>query len=265
MTCIALAWTSPEIVIIDMDRDKYRPVIARAAASRRDLELFIEANDPRQVIVLVDGVSILARLADVPGVKAFIVFDTVSTLRTVQGAILLDQDPSTDEMAIKKVTMEELMAKVEGPDVPFTVPKEALRVSADLASKITLRELMTKVQRKGGATIGEEFIVRTCDRIVGRVTKATWVSKVRKPALAAGLDTQVLAELERFVEDSSVSEGLWRGFFDLVERNEPMEEVEKKYDVRRADLEYLTAVLGADAVGEEAYTSSPKKTKKRKS
>jgi hypothetical protein len=264
MTCIALAWTSPEIVVIDLDRDRYRAAIIRDAKSRRDLELFTEAEDPRDVVALVDGVSVLARVADVPGVKAFIVFDTVSSLRGITGAHLLDQEPGRDDCAIRRIHMDDIHRMIAQDSTPFSVPKGVLTVSAELASKITLRELFTKIQRKGGAVVTDEFLARTCDRLVGRISKTTWVGKVRKPALAAGLDTQILAELERFVEDSSTSEGLWRGFFDLVERNEPMEEVEKRYDVRRDDLEYLVSVLGSEPAGEDAYASSPKKTKKRK-
>lgn len=261
--CLALAWTGPEIVIIDIDREKYRPYIARGAGARRDLEMAIAAQDPREVVVLVDGVPTLARVSDVEGVKAFIVFDSVTSLRGVVGASMLDQDPARDDYAMKRLSMADLHVAIAGPDAPFTVPSDVLKVSENLAAKITLRELMAKVKRKAGAVVTDEFIAKTCERIAGRIHKTTWVARVRKPALAAGMDTQALAELERFIEDSSVSEGLWKGFYELVENKDSVEDIEKRYDVRRVDLEYLTEILGGEAVGSKAYVSSPAVRKRR--
>lgn len=262
MACIALAWTSPEIVIIDIDRDKYRPFIARDQKCRKELELFLQSEDDRPVVVLVEGVHTLARVSDLKA-KSFILFDTITAIRGVHGAVCLDQGP-TDDPDPRRFTIHQLHDAIETVVEDFTVSKDAVRVSATLASKITLREICDKIKRKGGSSVAEDFVSRTCDRIVGRITKAGWVSRVRKPALAAGMDTQLIAEMERFVEDSSVSEGLWRGFYDLVELNVPVQDVESRYDVRGADLHYLTEILGSQPIGAESYASNPVKTKRRK-
>lgn len=264
MTCIALAWTSPEIVLIDLDRSKYLPVLVRDAGDRKSLELAVVGAKDKAVVALVDNISNLARVADVPA-KAFVVFDTVVQLRQVHGSIMLDQDPSTNDYAMKRIRIDDVHAVIDGPQQPFTVPAEALKTSAALAGKILLSELMEKIHRKAGAEIvNSEFITKTCARIAGRIAKATWVARVRKPALAAGIDSQLLAELERFIEDSSVSEGLWKGFYDIVENSVPMDEVEKRYDVRAADLTFLLSVLGSTPAGADGYVTSPDKTKKRR-
>lgn len=262
MTCIGFAWSSPEIVLIDIDRNVYRTFQVREANSRRDLDLFMEAQDPREVVVVVNGVAALARVADVKA--KFVVCDTIDALRTIKGAVIIDHEPGGDDCAMRRISLDDLRAALAGPMIPFTVPSDVVQVSTTLASKITMRELMDKVVRKGAGAITDDFVVRTCERIVGRITKANWVARVRKPALAAGLDTQILAELERFVEDGSVSDGLWRGFYDLVEIRDPMDVVLKKYDVRQSDLEFLVDLLGNEAIGPEAYAANPTKTKKRK-
>lgn len=263
MTCIALAWTSPEILAIDLDRDKYLPVVVRNADGRKNLELATANVDGKGVVALVDGVHNLARVADVPA-KAFIVFDTVPQLRLVTGSVLLDQDPTTNEYAKKRISIDELHGIIEANPIPFTVPVEALKVSSTLAGKILLSELFEKFQRKAGAAATDDFLVKTCARIVGRLHKSTWTNRVRKPALAAGVDVQLLAEMERFIEDSSVSEGLWKGFYDIVENGADIAEVEKRYDVRAKDLAFLLSVLGSTPAGPDGYVTSPEKTKKRR-
>ncbi len=262
--CIALAWASPELVILDIDRVKYRPVIVRDASSRKELELALAAQDSRGLVAIVDGVGALARIADLP-LAGFIVHDTLMALGQVQGAVLLDQEPGRTDPAIKRIRIEDIHAVLEQPSVGFSVPHTLVKVSAELAKKITLRELMAKILKKSGPEIvNQDFILKTCERIVGRSHKSTWVAKVRKPAQAAGIDVQVLAELERFIEDSSVSEGLWKGFYALVEQTKDVAEVEKAHDVRTDDLYYLREVLGGDPIGAEGYVTSPSKTKHRK-
>ncbi len=262
MTCIGLSWTSPEIVLIDISREKYRTFVAKESQSRHELELFLAAEDSRDAVVLVQGISTLARLADLS--VHFVCFDTPTLLRSIQGIVAMDQDPTKDDCAMIRITMADLEKVLDGPFQAFTVPKDIIQISAALASKITLKELITKTARKGGDAVTQEYIQKTCERIVGRISKATWLARVRTPALKAGLDSQVHAELERFVDDSSVSDGLWRGFYDLVELQEPLDSVLKKYDVRASDLEYLTDILGSDAVGPENYVTSPLQTKKRR-
>lgn len=264
--CIALAWASPEIVILDIDRSKYRPIVVRDANSRKEIELALAAQDPRGLVPIVDSVGTFARIADLP-VAGFIVTDTLLALGQVQGAMILDQEPGRTDPAIKRVRIEDIHAVLDGtvPSQPFSVPHTLVKVSTELAKKITLRELMAKVLKKSGEEIvTPEFVLKTCERIAGRIHKSTWVARVRKPAQAAGIDVQVLGELERFIEDSSVSEGLWKGFYALVESNKDIAEVEKAHDVRADDLYYLREILGSDPLGPDGYVTSPTKTKKRK-
>ncbi len=263
--CIALAWAGPELTILDIDRTKYRPVIVRDASSRKELELALAAQDPRGLVAVIDGVGAFSRIADLP-IAGFIVHDTLAALAQVQGVQILDQEPGRTDPAMRRIRIDEVHAILDGsvPSAPFTVPHSLVKVSAELAKKITLRELVAKVQKKGAEIVTEEFVLKTCERIAGRVHKSTWVARVRKPALAAGLDVQVLGELERFIEDSSVSEGLWKGFYALVESAKDIVEIEKLYDVRADDLYYLREVLGSTPVGSDGYVTSPTKTKKRK-
>lgn len=270
---IGLAFTSPGVTILSIDRNKYRTFYYERN-TLSDFRLFLQQEDSRLPVVLVKNVRHLQELASIDtGVECFILFEDPKVLQNIKGAILPDFEPSVNTEWTKKLVPPDyfnaLLENKEGHS--FEITEKALLSSSEMSKEITFEELI-KVVKNQYQDIGKEdsnFVQQACKYIVKLVNKKSWVASGRKPALADGLSVKTIAELEKFIETSKTADELWRAFYDYTTNKTEISKLVDMYKIAKQDIEFLLSnieindSLQFDAVPGASKRKKQSRTKKQ--
>lgn len=238
-TLVGLAFTTPAIAVMVIDRTLFRIHVWQNRPS--ELHAFLQEQDDRLPIVLVDSLTDLTRISSVEGVHAFLLSEDPRTLFEIDGALVLDAVPDKYSGYKKVMIDSETLNSALLKRGSFTVGSASL-ASVALRSDITLRELVHSVA--SSASLDDDFVSNVCLYVVGLLQRRSWVSRVQKPALAAGVQVERLAELEKFIESSPPAEMLWRAYFDHAEAGVPLADVVSAFDAEAKDLDFIIANIG---------------------
>lgn len=240
---VGLAFTSPAIAVMVIDRSRFRVHFYQNRPS--ELHAFLQEADERLPVVLVDSASDLMRIADVEGIHSFLLSEDPRVLSEINGVTLLDAEPDPKYSGFRKVMIRpETLNAALIKKSSFSFTQESLDAMASLRDDVTLREMIqTVVADKTLAD--EDFLSNVCLYAVGVLQKRSWVSRVQKPALAAGISVERMAELEKFIETAPSAEMLWRAYFEHAEGGVPLKDAVAQFEADEKDLEFLVSHLGA--------------------
>lgn len=267
---IGLAFTSPGVAFIAIDRSKYR-VYYHEQSSLTDFRLFLSNKDDRKPVVFVNSVRDLVDLDKVTEdkVENFVLFEDPKVLFNIEGAILPDfrKDPVLDWVKIT-ITQDYFNKLLEAPseNCSFNVTDKAL-VSSNLnTAPITFFELVQAVEAcyadKG--VDSSTFTTAACKYVTKLISKKAWVSLGRKPALAAGIPIKAIAEVEKSIETSKLADEIWRAFYEYTTSNVSLSELSVKYVVTLQDLDFIVKTLKAEPGVALEFTAAPGVSKRKK-
>lgn len=267
---IGLAFTSPGVAFIAIDRSKYR-VYYHEQSNLTDFRLFLSNKDDRKPVVFVNSVRDLVDLDKVTEgkVENFVLFEDPKVLSNIEGAVLPDfrKDPVLEWVRIT-ITQDKFNRILEDPSesYSFLVTDKAL-VSSNLnTAPITFYELVQAVEScyadKGVDSTG--FTMAACKYVTKLISKKAWVSLGRKPALAAGIPIKAIAEVEKSIETSKLADEIWRAFYEYTTSNVNITELSTKYVVTSQDLEFITKTLKAEPGVALDFTDIPGVSKRKR-
>jgi len=237
---VGLAFTTPAIAVMVIDRARFRVHFYQNKPA--ELHAFLQEADERLPIVLVDSAQDLRRIADVEGIHAFLLSEDPRVLSEIQGATLLDAKPDKYSGFQKVLIRPEILNAALLKKGSFSFTQEAVDAMSALRDDVTLRELVQTVSDK---TLEEDFVSNICLYAVGLLQKRSWISRVQKPALAAGISVERMAELEKFVETAPSAEMLWRAYYDHAEAGVPLKDAVAAFEADEKDLEFVISHIGA--------------------
>jgi hypothetical protein len=226
-----------------MDRSRFRVHLYQRKPG--ELHAFLQEADSRLPIVLVTSVQDLSRIKDLDDVHSFVLFEDPDVLNRVQGIRLLDAEPDEAFGSFKKVkiTPERLNAALlMGGE--FKIPEDVLESVRSLSKDISFRELLQSVV--AGRSLTADFTKHVCMYLVGLLQKKSWVARVQKVGLTAGVAVEKMAELEKFIETSPPAEMLWRAYYEHAEAGVPVKSACDQFEADEKDVEFLVSVLGAE-------------------
>lgn len=267
---IGLAFTSPGVAFIAIDRSKYR-VYYHEQSNLTDFRLFLSNKDDRKPVVFVNSVRDLVDLDKVTEgrVENFVLFEDPKVLSNIEGAIIPDfkPDPVLDWVKIT-ITQARFNELLEAPSAncSFFVTDKAL-VSSNLnTAPITFWELLQAVEScytdKG--LDSTQFTTAACKYVTKLISKKAWVSLGRKPALAGGIPIKAIAEVEKSIETSKLADEIWRAFYEYTTTGTGIEELSVKYVVTYQDLVFITKALKAEPGVALEFTAAPGVAKRKK-
>lgn len=266
---IGLAFTSPGVAVLAVDRDRYR-VFYHDQSTVADFRLFLQQKDDRKPVVFVKSVRDLAELEPIGAgvVESYVLFDDPSTLTLINGIQLPDvTGDATLGWTKVMVTPDTLNTLLDnGVNETFEITEQALAASGNLTKGITFKELLSAVEasyRELGKD-SEEFVGLACKYVVKLINKKAWISSARKPALAAGVNVKVLAELEKAIETDKASDELWRAFYDYSTNGTELQKVLTGYAINREDLEFIVQKLNATPGQQLEFTAVPGTSRKKR-
>ena len=240
---VGLAFTSPAIAVMVIDRTKFRVHFYQNKPS--ELHSFLQEQDERLPVVLLDSVLDLQRIHQVEGIHSFLLSDDPRVIAEIPGANLLDATPDDKFSGFKKImiTADDINSALLA-STAFTLPEDPASPLASLRDEISFCELLQSVvaDRK----MDPEFIPSVCSYLAGTLPKRSWVSKVQKPGLAIGIPIERMAELEKYIETAPSAEMLWRSYFDHVESGISLESVVSQFESNLKDLEFIISHVGAE-------------------
>lgn len=242
-TLVGLAFTSPAIAVMVIDRSVFRVHFYQNKPA--ELHAFLQDTDTRLPVVLLDSVNDLRRVADVEGVHAFLLSEDPRVLSEITGTLLLDAIPDPKYAGFRKVMIRpEVLNAALKRTGSFTLTEEAATALSSLREDITLRELVKSVL-SDNTVPEEEFLQNVCLYAVGALQRRSWVSRVQKPVLAAGVSIDRMAELEKFIETAPSAEMLWRAYYAHAEGGVPIKDAVTQFEANAKDLAFLVSNLGA--------------------
>jgi hypothetical protein len=240
---VGLAFTSPAIAVMVIDRSRFRVHFYQNKPS--ELHAFLQEADERLPVVLVDSAQDLMRIKDVDGIHSFLLSDDPRVLAEINGVTLLDAEQDPKYSGFKKVmirpeTLNAALLKTGS----FSFTQAALDAMSSLRDDVTLRELVQSVVGDK-SPMDEDFLPNICLYAVGALQKRSWISRVQKPALSAGISVERMAELEKFIETAPSAEMLWRAYFDHAEGGVSAKDAATAFEADEKDLEFLISHIGA--------------------
>lgn len=238
---VGLAFTSPQIAIMVCDRKQFR--VHYYQNRPNELHAFLQERDARLTVVIVKSVHDLNRVKDVEGIHAMMLFDDPETMAQIEGISILDAE-TDDEYAgyKKKVASSAKLNAALLQKGSFRLDAKAISALSSLSKDITFRELVKTVI--GKKKVPENFLEHVCLYLAGALQKRSWVARVQKPGLSAGISIEKMAELEKFIEQAPAGEMLWRAFYDVNEDGVPVRDAADQLEANESDLEFLVKTLG---------------------
>lgn len=240
---VGLAFTSPAIAVMVIDRVRFRIHLYQNKPS--ELHAFLQEADDRLPVVLVDSAQDLIRISDVEGIHSFLLSEDPRVISEIGGATLLDAEPDPKYAGFRKVLIrpDDLNAAL-AKSGSFSFTEAAVNAMSSLRDDVLLSELVQTVVTDK-LLADEDLISNICLYAVGVLQKRSWVSRVQKPALAAGVSVERMAELEKFIETAPSAEMLWRAYFEHAEGGVPIKNAVSQFDASEKDLEFLISHIGA--------------------
>jgi hypothetical protein len=267
---IGLAFTSPGVAFIAIDRSKYK-VYYHEQSNLTDFRLFLDKKDNREPVVFLNNVRDLIELEKIAdnSVKNYVLFEDPKVLSNIEGAILPDfkQDVVLDWVKIQ-ITQDDFNKLLEDSvyNNSFNVTDKAIISSNLNTSPITFLELVQAVkgfyieQNKDST----DFINLACKYVTKLISKKSWVSLARKPALAAGIPIKAIAEIEKSIETSKLADEIWRAFYEYSITGTLIKDLVKKYVVTEDDIHFIITALQAEPSGNLEFTATPGSSKRKK-
>lgn len=238
---VGLAFTSPQIALMVCDRDRFRVHFYQNRPN--ELHAFIQEKDERLTVVLVKSVHDLNRVKDVDGIHALLLFDDPEVMSQIDGISILDAEADTKYAGYKKkVASSSSLNTALLKRGSFSLGAKAVSSIRVLSSDITFREMIQTVL--SDKKLPDEFLANVCLYLVGALQKRSWVSRVQKTGLSAGISVEKMAELEKFIEQAPAGEMLWRAFYDLNEDGVSVADVVSQFEANEDDLKFVVAALG---------------------
>lgn len=240
-TLVGLAFTSPSIAVMVIERSVFR--VHYYQGKPDELHAFLQEQDKRKPIVVLTAVNELWRLRDVKKIHGFLLCEDPEILFKINGCNVLDAVSDTEYGGYKqqKIRPEQLNAALV-PAGTFQVDEAVLGTLRRLSSDISLRELYQTVTT--GKDPDSDFRANVCWYLVGAMQKKSWVSRVQKVALSAGVPVDKIAELERFIETAPSAEMLWRAYYDHAENGVPFEDAVAQFEADAEDLQFIVDAIG---------------------
>lgn len=255
-TLVGLAFTSPAIAVMVIDRSRFRVHFYQNKPS--ELHSFLQEADERLPVVLVDSVQDLRRIVDVEGVHAFLLSEDPRVLSEITGITLLDAEPDPKYSGFRKIMIRpEVLNAALFKTGTFSFTPESSEAMSALREDVTLRELIQTVVADKEPP-DSDFVANVCFYTVGLLQKRSWISRVQKPALAHGISVERMAELEKFVESAPSAEMLWRAYYDHVEKGVPIKDVVSQFEADEKDLEFVISHIGATFGQARKFFRDPK-------
>lgn len=238
---VGLAFTTPAIAVMVIDRAQFRVHFYQNKPA--ELHAFLQEADDRLPVVLVDSAAALQRIAKVEGVHSFLLSDDPRVISEIQGAVLLDAKVDKYSGFQKVMITPETLNAALAKSGSFSFTQSVLDAMSSLREDVSLRELV--VQTAADKRLEEDFVSNVCLYAVGLLQKRSWVSRVQKPALNAGVSVERLAELEKFIETAPSAEMLWRAYYDHAECGVPLADAVAAFEADEKDMEYVISHVGA--------------------
>lgn len=240
---VGLAFTSPAIAVMVIDRTKFR--VHYYQNKPGELHAFLQDEDTRLPIVLLDKVADLQKTHEVEGIHAFLLSEDPRVIADIPGANMLDASPDKKFSGFKKVMIspEELNSALLCLG-SFSLPEDTDSIMSSLHEDITFVELLNSVV--ADRTTAEDFVPNICSYLAGVLPRRSWVSKVQKPGLALGIPVERMAELEKYIETAPSAEMLWRSYYDHVESGLEAKSAATQFDADLADLEFIISHVGSE-------------------
>lgn len=238
---VGLAFTSPQIAIMVCDRARFRVHFYQNRPN--ELHAFLQEQDARLPVVIVKSVHDLNRVKDVEGIHAMMLFDDPETMAKIEGIKILDAE-TDDEYAgyKKKVASSDKLNAALLKKGSFRLDAKAVSALRSLSKDITFRELVKTVI--GKRKVPDNFLEYVCLYLAGTLQKKSWVARVQKPGLSAGISIEKMAELEKFIEQAPAGEMLWRAFYEVNEDGVSAHDAAEQLEANEEDLKFLVKVLG---------------------
>ena len=237
---VGLAFTSPQIAIMVCDRAQFR--VHYYQNRPNELHSFLQETDTRLPVVIVKSVSDLNRIKDVDGIHAMLLFDDPEVMAQIDGIRILDAETDPEYAGYKKkVASASTLNSSLLKRGDFRLNPAALSSLAVLSADISFGTLLKTVI--GTIDLPDDFIEHVCLYAVGALQRRSWVSRVQKTGLAAGISVEKMAELEKFIEQSPPCERLWRAFYDHKEDGVPITDLVEQFGAHEEDLRFLVAAL----------------------
>lgn len=265
---IGLAYTSPRVADVAIDKTKFRTYIHESGGKVSELSDFLNSRDPHSElknVVLVTSLHEMHRLAkgtieiasivkkrkdgtaapakppkryDVSDVDVFVVFDDPFSLRASKNVNLLDVDPDSPAMGLrrKQVTAynvnQALRGKKESVELPS--PKS---INHRFKHPITFRELTDHVHELVSHKV-PELRKTAVEKLVGLCRIYTW-KRVKKRLLGMGQVNDGVLELDQFCEYAQTGEALRSAYRVIADNGVSLKKAAKKYGADLLDLKYL--------------------------
>lgn len=241
---VGIAFTTPSIIVTVLDRDKFRAHLYHTPGA---LHAFLQEEDTRLPIVILSSVRDLKKVEKVRGVHSFILVEDPRALFEIEGAVILDAEPDEKYTGyIKKmIRPEDLNSALEAPS-PFSFTQAAIDALGELSSDISFRELVKLITPHGDiyGDLPEAYETDVCMYQVRALQRRSWVSRVQRPGLKAGVPIEAMAEIEKYIDTSPSSHMLWRAYYDHAVNGLSVADVSAQYEVSSKDVDYLVSVLG---------------------
>jgi len=266
---IGLAFTSPGLAVCVIDREKYR-VCYHDQSTAADFRLFLQQKDDRKPVVFVTSARVLAEIQPIGEgvVESYVLFSDPAILTEIKGIHLPDiTGEAAGGWTRVTITPDQFNAMLDKEDSgTFEVTEKALTASGDLMKGITFKELVEAVEAsyKELGKDSTDLVLQACRYVTKLISKKTWVSSARKPALNAGINVKVLAELEKSIETDKAAEELWRAFYDLATNGTDLQKILTNYTVTKDDIDLLVSKLNPGQGQTFEFTIVPGVAKKKK-
>lgn len=265
---VGLGFTSPRVADVAIDKKRFRTYIHESGGKVSELSDFLKARDSSsglKNVVLVTSLHEMHRLSrgkvdvarpvkkgkdgkklpqrppkqyDVTGIDAFVVFDDAFSLRAAKGIKILDVDPDSPAMGVRRVQItahsmnQALRGKEE--DVVIPAPKS---ITHRFRHPITFRELTVHVHELVHHKVPE--LQRTAiEKLVGLCRIYTW-KRVKKQLLGMGQVNDGVLELDQFCEHSQAGELLRGAYRAMADDGISLKKAVKKYGADKKDLAFI--------------------------
>lgn len=238
---IGLAFTSPQIAIMVTDREQFR--VHYYQNRPHELHAFLQEKDDRLPVVILKSVHDLGRVKSVKGVHAMMLFDDPETMAKIDGINILDAVPDSEFSGYRKrVVPREKLNEALSKEGKFTFDPKALGAVKALSSDITFRELVQTTV--GKHEVPEDFLENVCLYLLGAMQKKSWVARVQKKGLSAGIPVEKMAELEKFIEQAPAGERLWRALYEVYEGGVSAQDAADQLEADEDDINFVSKLLG---------------------
>jgi len=237
---VGVSFTTPSVIVTVLDRDKFRAHLYHTPSA---LHAFLQEEDVRLPIVILSSIRDLKKVEKVEGVHSFLLVEDPRALFEIEGAVVLDAEPEEKYTGYTKkmITPDELNDALWSTS-PFSFTQAAIDALGELSSDISFHELVKLVIPYDGLPAAYETDI--CMYQVRALQRRSWVARVQKPGIKAGVPVENMAEIEKYIDTSPISYLLWRAYYDHAVNGLSVEDVVSQYEVSRNDVNYLVSVLG---------------------